>query len=105
MASVSVWHCVLAPFLVHRDRIPDGSQVGEEGFAVAPQGRHGGIPGIHGDALGFGRSGSREKGFTYEHTPISLSVGNPLPSAWPHLPKAVQLPQTASSAGGKISHP
>lgn len=45
MSSVSVWHCVLAPFLVHRDRIPDGSQVGEEGFAVAPQGRHGGIPG------------------------------------------------------------
>lgn len=47
----------------------------------------------------------REVGITYKHTPISLSVGNPLPSAWPHLPKALRPPQTASSAGGKISHP
>lgn len=72
MSCVSVWHCVLVPFLVHSDRIPDGSQVGEEGFAVAPQGRHGGD---HGRAVSMGggvpwgladqvaeRLGPREKG-------------------------------------------
>ena len=65
MSTMSVWHCVLVPFLVHGDRIPDGSQVGEEGFAVAPQGRHGkdhGRAASMGGALGFGRSSSREIG-------------------------------------------
>lgn len=65
MSTVSVWYCVLVPFLVHGDRIPDRSQVGEEGFAVAPQGSHGGDHGraaSTGGALGFGRSSSREIG-------------------------------------------
>lgn len=73
MSCVSVWHCVLVPFLIHSDRIPDGSQVGEEGFAVAPQGRHGGdrgravAMGVEGVPWGLAdqvaeRLGPREKG-------------------------------------------